>query len=159
MGSRWLLDIQVERPSRQLDTESGGQGAAAGGEREGGREGTSKDVTTGGSAPLPGRAGQSAGLAGGSLETQDEEDTTGEQRGPPDGGQAGHTPLAAVSQFRACAPASVSEARLHSAPVPPEARVSAVTAASLKSVLHKSSAGTVEILTCVRYRRGFSSFK
>lgn len=39
---------------------------------------------------------------------------------------------------------------------PPAARV---TAASLESVFHKSSAGTVEILTRVRYRGGFSSFK
>lgn len=81
---------------------------------------------------------------------------TGEQRGPPDGGQAGHTPPAARSQFRARPPVSVSGTRLRSAAVPPAARVTATT---LESVLHKSSAGTVEILTCVTYRAGFSSFK
>lgn len=63
-------------------------------ERERGR--TFKDVSTEDPACLPG-TGQSLGLASGSLEVLEEEEMTGEQRGPPpNGGQAGHTPLAAA---------------------------------------------------------------
>lgn len=55
-------------------------------------------------------------------------------------GQAGHTPLAPLPQFRACPAGECQSPRLQSTAVPPEARAAAVTAVSLKSVLHKSSA-------------------
>lgn len=160
-GSRWLLDIQVEMPSRQTvghcvwrSGSSLGVGQARKRERERGR--TFKDVSTEGPACLPG-TGQSLGLASGSLEVLEEEEMTGEQRGPPPQRRAGGPhPAGCGSQFRARPPVSVSEAQLHSAAVPPAARG---TAASLESVLHKSSAGTVEILTCVRYQGSFSSFE
>ena len=96
--------------------------------------------TEGPAGPL-GEAGPSEGLAGGPRESARKGSSLESSSPPPPphhGGPGGPHPLAPLPPLRA-RPAGLPLARLHSSAVP-RSPGSAVTAVSLKSVLHKSSA-------------------
>lgn len=140
LGSRFLFDVQVEMQSRQLDPRSGVQEGSCGG-RE--RERTSQVLWKGPqTAPQEPRARLvdrwgwlvvpwKSERKGSSLRSSGDPQTEGAGGPHP----AGFSPSV---QNLSCWRASVAPTPLHCGP--PRSPVAAVTAVSLKSDLHKSSA-------------------